>query len=75
MPSICATAKSRWKPRLTELREGCNQTSNQPKVTAEDIAEVVAMWTGVPVSRIAGEERERLLEMEKHPASTHYRPG
>jgi ATP-dependent Clp protease ATP-binding subunit ClpC len=23
------------------------------------------MWTGVPVSRIAGEERERLLEMEK----------
>jgi ATP-dependent Clp protease ATP-binding subunit ClpC len=34
-------------------------------VTPEDIAEVVAMWTGVPVSRIAGEERERLLEMEK----------
>ena len=31
----------------------------------EDIAEVVAMWTGVPVNRIAGEERERLLEMEK----------
>ena len=28
-----------------------------PFATAEDIAEVVAMWTGVPVSRIAGEER------------------
>jgi ATP-dependent Clp protease ATP-binding subunit ClpC len=51
--------------RLAELREGWNEVANQPKVTAEDIAEVVAMWTGVPVSRIAGEERERLLEMEK----------
>jgi len=36
-----------------------------PKVTAEDIAEVVSMWTGVPVTRIAGEESERLLHMEE----------
>lgn len=51
--------------RLTELRAGWNEEANKPRVTAEDIAEVVSMWTGVPVSRIAGEERERLLEMEK----------
>jgi len=51
--------------KLAELREGWNEATNQPRVTAEDIAEVVAMWTGVPVSRIAGEEREKLLEMEK----------
>lgn len=51
--------------RLNELREGWNEAANQPKVNPEDIAEVVAMWTGVPVNRIAGEERERLLEMEK----------
>ncbi len=51
--------------KLAELREGWNEAANRPKVTAEDIAEVVAMWTGVPVSRIAGEEREKLLEMEK----------
>ncbi len=51
--------------KLSELREGWNEAANRPKVTPEDIAEVVAMWTGVPVSRIAGEERERLLEMEK----------
>ena len=51
--------------KLTELREGWDENDNKPKVTAEDIAEVVAMWTGVPVSRIAGEENERLLEMEK----------
>ena len=34
-------------------------------VTDADIAEVVAMWTGVPVVRIAGEEGERLLQMEQ----------
>jgi ATP-dependent Clp protease ATP-binding subunit ClpC len=51
--------------KLNELREGWNEAANQPKVTPEDIAEVVSMWTGVPVSRIAGEERERLLEMER----------
>ncbi len=33
-------------------------------VTEEDIAQVVAMWTGIPVYRIAGEESERLLHME-----------
>ncbi|NPV09218.1 MAG: ATP-dependent Clp protease ATP-binding subunit [Anaerolineae bacterium] len=34
------------------------------EVTPEDVAEVVAMWTGVPVARIADEEGERLLKME-----------
>jgi ATP-dependent Clp protease ATP-binding subunit ClpC len=33
-------------------------------VTEEDIAEVVSMWTGIPVRRIAQEESERLLQME-----------
>jgi len=35
-----------------------------PIVTAEDIAELVSMWTGVPVMQIAQEESQRLLEME-----------
>jgi ATP-dependent Clp protease ATP-binding subunit ClpC len=52
--------------KLTELRESWSQATNQPRVTADDIAEVVSMWTGVPVSRLGGEERERLLEMEKY---------
>ncbi|MEO8458465.1 MAG: ATP-dependent Clp protease ATP-binding subunit [Chloroflexota bacterium] len=33
-------------------------------VTGEDICEVVAMWTGIPVTRIASEESQRLLHME-----------
>ncbi len=38
--------------------------SQTPHVTEEDIAQVVAMWTGIPVTRIAQEESERLLQME-----------
>ena len=35
-----------------------------PNVTSDDIAEVVAMWTGVPVMQMAQAESERLLHME-----------
>jgi len=34
------------------------------RVTPDDIAEIVAMWTGVPVSSIAEEESMRLMKME-----------
>ena len=50
--------------RLDQLRLSWNTMTNGPQVTAEDIAEVVSMWTGIPLTRIAGEETERLLEME-----------
>ena len=36
-----------------------------PTVDEEEIAQVVAMWTGIPVTRIAQEESERLLQMEE----------
>ena len=36
----------------------------KPKVTVDDIADVVSMWTGIPVTRLATEETERLLQME-----------
>lgn len=35
-----------------------------PVVTAEDIAEVVSDWTGIPTTRLMQEERERLLTLE-----------
>lgn len=38
--------------------------SSSPVVSADDIAEVVSMWTGVPVMQIAQEESQRLLQME-----------
>jgi len=48
---------------LDELRTGWDRDSS-PVVSAEDIAEMVSMWTGVPVMQIAQEESERLLQME-----------
>ena len=38
----------------------------RPRVTEEHIAEVVGMWTGIPVTRLATEETTRLLQMEDH---------
>ena len=46
-----------------EWHEGRNK--ERARVTEEDIAEVVAMWTGIPVTRLAQEETERLLQMEQ----------
>ena len=39
--------------------------ANSPVVNSDDIAEVVSMWTGVPVMQMATEESERLLRMEE----------
>jgi ATP-dependent Clp protease ATP-binding subunit ClpC len=50
--------------QLEFLRTGWDR-SNSPTVTSEDIAEVVSMWTGVPVMQIAQAESERLLQMEE----------
>ena len=50
---------------LEGLKANWNSQNNQPRLTAEDIAEVVSMWTGIPVMRIAGEESERLMQMEE----------
>ena len=36
-----------------------------PHLLPEDIAEMVAMWTGIPVTQIAGEETARLVHMEE----------
>ncbi|HJU69387.1 MAG TPA: ATP-dependent chaperone ClpB [Gemmatimonadaceae bacterium] len=36
------------------------------EVTAEDVAEIVAKWTGIPVSRMMESERERLTKLEEH---------
>jgi ATP-dependent Clp protease ATP-binding subunit ClpB len=52
--------------RLDELvkKEGDGQNLLQEEVTADDIAEVVAKWTGIPVSRMMESEREKLLHLE-----------
>jgi ATP-dependent Clp protease ATP-binding subunit ClpC len=49
--------------QIERLRTGWDR-ANSPVVSAEDIAEVVSMWTGVPLMQLAEEESERLMKME-----------
>ncbi|MGM7703631.1 ATP-dependent protease ATP-binding subunit ClpC [Pseudalkalibacillus sp. Hm43] len=49
------TTKNSWKEK---------QGQENTEVTPEDIALVVANWTGIPVSKLKQEETERLLNME-----------
>ena len=42
-----------------------NRGKERRVVSEEDIAEVVSMWTGIPVTRLAQEETDRLLRMEE----------
>jgi len=49
---------------LEKLRTAWDR-ENSPMVTVDDIAELIAMWTGVPVMQIAEEESERLMRMEE----------
>ena len=49
--------------QLDLMRTGWDRASS-PVVTADDIAELLSMWTGVPVMQIAQEESQRLLLME-----------
>jgi len=51
--------------KLSQMRAGWDRSSASVRVTADDIAEVLSMWTGVPVMQIAQEESERLLQMEE----------
>jgi ATP-dependent Clp protease ATP-binding subunit ClpC len=50
------TTKNDWKEKQGRL---------DTEVTPEDIAQIVASWTGIPVSKLAVEETERLLKMEE----------
>jgi ATP-dependent Clp protease ATP-binding subunit ClpC len=49
--------------QLERMRSAWDR-ANSPVVSAEDIAEVVSMWTGVPLMQLAEAESQRLLKME-----------
>ena len=60
-----------WEEKELELQENLEQLrtgwdrATSPVVSADDIAEVVSMWTGVPLMQLAEEESTRLLKMEE----------
>jgi ATP-dependent Clp protease ATP-binding subunit ClpB len=56
--------------RMRETEQKLASTEGRPQylkeeVTAEDIAEVVARWTGIPVTRMLESERERLTKLDQ----------
>lgn len=59
-----------WEEREGDLSQQIERLrtawdrANSPVVSAEDIAEVVSMWTGVPLMQLAEAESQRLLKME-----------
>lgn len=59
--------EERLKRKYRESREAWLREvdATRPLVTEEDVAAVVSSWTGIPVSRLAMEEREKLVHMEE----------
>lgn len=52
--------------KLEELQQAQGERSLlQEEITAEDVAEIVAKWTGIPVSKMLQSEREKLLNLEQ----------
>jgi ATP-dependent Clp protease ATP-binding subunit ClpC len=54
------------RERISKLESGWQRErgTEKPTVGEEEIAQIVSMWTGIPVMRIAQEESQRLLQME-----------
>lgn len=52
--------------KIEKMEQGweTERDESKPVVSEEDIAEVVSMWTGIPLNRIASEESARLMQME-----------
>ncbi|MGB5188843.1 ATP-dependent chaperone ClpB [Robiginitalea sp.] len=58
-------AQSRLESLQEELaKQQASGTLIKEEVTADDIAEVVAKWTGIPVTKMLQSEREKLLKLE-----------
>ncbi|MEX2238724.1 MAG: ATP-dependent Clp protease ATP-binding subunit [Dehalococcoidia bacterium] len=52
--------------KIEKMEEGwqTEREEQRPTVGEDDITEVVSMWTGIPLNRLAAEESQRLLDME-----------
>ncbi len=53
-----------YNQKLQTIQESGKQLVKE-EVSAEDIAEIVAKWTGIPVMRMLQSEREKLLQLEE----------
>ena len=51
--------------QLDQMRAGGTEKPEENSLTAEDVAEVLSMWTGIPIYQFTEEESTRLLRMEE----------
>jgi len=51
--------------RMEALRQMRTEEDEGLVVGPDDVAEIIAMWTGIPITQIAEEESRRLLDMER----------
>ncbi len=56
--------EKRLEAKMEELRQLQSREDVGLTVYPEDVAEIIAMWTGIPMTQIAEAESRRLLEME-----------
>ncbi len=56
------------RSRIDEIKTAWERSlpDSQRTVSGKEIAEVVSRWTGIPLSQLCKEEREKLLEMEEY---------
>jgi ATP-dependent Clp protease ATP-binding subunit ClpB len=59
-------AEDKQKVLEEELKKQDTVRMIKEEVTAEDIAETVSRWTGIPVNKMLQSEREKLLHLENH---------
>jgi ATP-dependent Clp protease ATP-binding subunit ClpB len=61
-----ATLQSKLQEKEVQLaaEDGSDKTLLREEVTEDDIAEVIAKWTGIPVARLVQSEMEKLLQLE-----------
>ena len=77
--AIPAGSRRRWRPKRARMssggKGGAPSRLLREEVTADEIAQIVARWTGIPVTRLLEGEREKPAEARTRSCTTRHRPG
>ena len=65
LPALRTSQENKLKEELEQAQKHSNDKPKKIVVTAEDIAQVVADWTKIPVKKLIAEESEKLLKLEE----------
>ena len=71
----CPSCKRSWQAEEDTEQSKEDRACSATSVTEEEIARIVARWTGIPVAKLMEGEREKLLHLDEDPAQAGHRPG